>query len=88
MQNHNALKWSDISLYREELFGLVIISIVIFHYFEGVAGADYVGTTLKKVAMVFNGAIGSVGVDIFVLLSGLGHQLFTFQEAIHKEVFL
>lgn len=66
------LKWSSVSRYRNELFGLSIISIMVFHYFEGVAGADYAGRALKLTAAAFNGAIGSVGVDIFLFLSGFG----------------
>lgn len=64
--------WKDISAYRNELFGLSILSIMLFHYFEGVAGAEYASQTLKQIAKVYNGAIGSVGVDIFLFLSGFG----------------
>ena len=66
------LKWSDISEYRGELFGLAIISIIIFHYFESVSAASYAGHTLKLLAKLYNGSVGSVGVDIFVILSGFG----------------
>ena len=67
------IKWSDISKYREELFGLAIISIMVSHYFENVSQATYVDMTiLKIVARIYNGSIGSVGVDIFLFLSGFG----------------
>jgi len=45
---------------------------MVFHYFEGVAGADNISRPIKLVASAFNGAIGSVGVDIFLFLSGFG----------------
>lgn len=66
------IKWQDISKYRGELFGLSIISIIVFHYFEGVANAIYTGRFLKLVAFVYNGIIGSTGVDVFLFLSGFG----------------
>ncbi len=66
------LQWKQISEYRNELFGLSVIGIMIFHYFEGVAGADYVSRPIKEIAAAFNGVIGSVGVDIFLFLSGFG----------------
>lgn len=66
------VSWNQISEYRNELFGLSIISIMVFHYFEGVAGADYISRPMKVIALAFNGAIGSVGVDIFLFLSGFG----------------
>ena len=60
------IKWNNISKYREELFDLAIISIMVFHYFENVALATYVDMTiLKIVARIYNASIGSVGVDIF-----------------------
>lgn len=64
--------WKDVSKYRNELFGLSIFSIMIFQYFEGVAGEGYANQALKQIAKVFNGAIGSVGVDIFLFLSRFG----------------
>lgn len=64
-------KWSDISKYRGELFGIAIISVIILHY---IARFNAPGTNriLRFIANVYSGAVGSVGVDIFVFLSGYG----------------
>lgn len=64
-------KWSDISNYRGELFGLAIISVIILHYL-GQFGSVDANRVLAVTAKAYNGAIGSVGVDIFVFLSGYG----------------
>ena len=64
-----SFRWSLLSDLRGELYGLSIISIIIFHYFEGVATAGG-GTGVTTLAKVYNAFIGSVGVDIFVILSG------------------
>ena len=63
--------WKDISKYRDELFGLSIISIIVFHYCESVIVDGRIGF-LRTAAIVYNLLIGSVGVDIFLFLSGLG----------------
>lgn len=67
-----AIKWSDISRYREELFGLSIISIIMLHYFDGVIASTNANGILKTIAFIYNGLIGSTGVDIFLFLSGFG----------------
>lgn len=67
----NRIKWSDISKYRGELFGLAIISVIILHYFGQFNSGDS-NRLVFLIAKVYNGAVGSVGVDIFVLLSGYG----------------
>lgn len=65
-------KWSDISKYRNELFGLSIISIIIFHYFEEVNVAGNAGGLLSILTKLYYAALGSVGVDVFLFLSGFG----------------
>ena len=65
-------KWSEISNYRGEIFGISIISIILFHYFEGVAISGETGKFLTLLAFLYNGIIGSVGVDVFLFLSGYG----------------
>ena len=64
-------KWSDISKYRGELFGIAIISVIILHYL-GTLHSGETNRILYMFARFYNGAVGSVGVDIFVFLSGYG----------------
>ncbi len=63
------LSFNIFSRYREMLMGLAIISILIFHYTEdcSLIGINYVGFI-----KYYKTYIGSSGVDIFLLLSGLG----------------
>ena len=63
------LSFNIFSRYREMLMGLAIISILIFHYTEdcSLVGINYVGFV-----KYYKTYIGSSGVDIFLLLSGLG----------------
>lgn len=67
MRELEPLKWSDISKYRGELFGLSIISIIFLHVFE-----NFSALSNNPVYSVYFGAVGSVGVDIFLFLSGFG----------------
>ena len=59
----NILTYSVLSKRRNDLFGISIVSIVIFHY-----------CLLSKLAAakVFIALVGSVGVPIFLILSGMG----------------
>lgn len=65
-------KLNDISKYRQEIFGIAIISVIVFHYFEGVYKASGLGFIYRSFAGLILGTIGSVGVDIFIFLSGYG----------------
>ncbi len=58
------LNW--LSRYRDELFGVSILLIVLFHYSEEVFVA------LNYAWAAYYGAVSSVGVEIFVFLSGMG----------------
>lgn len=57
--------------FRKELFGFSIITIIFFHFFEDVSkfgdGSPFYGASI-----IYNLVLGSVGVDIFVFLSGMG----------------
>lgn len=67
------IRWNDISKYRNEIFGLAIISIMVLHYLEYVPQAEYIHlASFKNAARVYCSVIGSVGVDIFLFLSGFG----------------
>lgn len=57
--------------FRKELFGLSIVTIIFFHFFEDVSGFGD-GSPFYGAANVYNTVFGSVGVDIFVFLSGMG----------------
>lgn len=65
-------KWSEISNYRGEIFGILLISIILFHYFEGVTVSVGTRKFLTLLAFLFKGAIGNVEVDVFLFLSGYG----------------
>lgn len=63
--------WSILSRFRNEIFGASIILIIIYHFFENVEISNLQGI-IKKMASAYNGLIGSIGVDIFLFLSGMG----------------
>lgn len=67
--NVDRLKWPDISKYRNEMYGIAIISIMVLHYSVYISGADGFGNAIRNIARLYNGAVGSVGVDIFLFLS-------------------
>lgn len=63
-----------ISKYRSAILGLAIIEIVIFHFCADCTTAvEYTGNQLiYKLAKIYVSVLGSVGVEFFVLLSGIG----------------
>lgn len=66
------LNWNLLSTYRNELFGLSIIGIIVLHYFEDVISYDASHRILFTIAKLYSWLIGSTGVDIFLFLSGMG----------------
>ena len=64
--------WNLLSLYRDELFGISIISIMILHYCKDVLGETDVPKLLYYFAYGWEKIIGSIGVDVFLFLSGIG----------------
>ena len=64
--------WSDISLYRGELFGVAIISVIFHHYFHLFYNIEAPNKVIHIISKFYYNAIGSVGVDIFIFLSGFG----------------
>ena len=66
------LRLSDIGKYRNALFGIAIISIIVFHYFEGVYHSPAAPHSIKSMGIIYNGILGSLGVDVFLFLSGFG----------------
>ncbi len=63
--------WNDISRYRGELFGLSIGSVMLLHAL-GWLRLGHPGGVFTLLTRAYDGAIGSVGVDIFLFLSGFG----------------
>ena len=63
------LSFSIFSKYREILMGMAILSILIFHYTED---CSTFGINYNGFVKLYKTYIGSSGVDIFLLLSGLG----------------
>ena len=64
--------WNAFSKNRDAIYGIAIISIMIFHFFEDVASSDFLGGGVAFAAKIYNMFIGSVGVEFFVFLSGIG----------------
>ena len=62
--------WSVFSKERNTLYGISILSIVIFHYFEDLNASDFSGG-LCSIGAVYLRIIGSVGVELFIFLSGI-----------------
>lgn len=63
--------WSVFSEERDVIYGISIISIMLFHFFESILTSDCRGTQ-RFVAQIYNRFIGSVGVEFFLFLSGVG----------------
>lgn len=62
-----------VSQYRNEIFGLAIISIVIFHFCETVLNArDPAADYARGFARIYNWILSSSGVEVFLFLSGMG----------------
>lgn len=60
------ISWNILSKYRNELYGFSILWIILFH------GINVKPSALSKELSVFTGVIkhGSIGVEIFLFLSG------------------
>lgn len=71
-KNREKLGFHSFSTYRNELFAFSIISIIIFHFFDNfLESTTQTGISILP-AKCFKEIISSIGVEIFVLLSGLG----------------
>lgn len=66
--NKFTISWGDFSRYRSSMFGLSIIGIMVFHYFEHIRSAHL----LLKSEQFWDYYIGSTGVDFLLFLSGMG----------------
>ncbi len=71
------LNW--ISAYRSEVFGISILMIILFHFTENLLSAVKSGQTsleahslIGKLLMDYHHFFGSIGVELFLFLSGVG----------------
>ena len=67
--------WSDISLYRGELFGVAIISVIFHHYFHLFYNIEAPNKVIHIISKFYYNAIGSVGVDILFFCPDLGYTI-------------
>lgn len=67
-----SFKWVGVSTYRNELFGIAILTVILHHYFEIFKTVEAPNRIIYIIARIYNSTVGSVGVDIFILLSGFG----------------
>lgn len=65
---NNKYDWSYLSKYRNSIYGIAIILIIAFHYFILVQKTEGIFATIAR---VYSFTIGSVGVDIFMIMSGV-----------------
>lgn len=63
--------WGTFSRERNAIYGISIISIIIFHFFEDLL-RDTSSGCLYYARRIYNRIVGSVGVEIFLFLSGMG----------------
>lgn len=63
--------WNSFSKNRDAIYGVAIISILIFHFFEDVASSNISGGG-RFAGEIYNTFVGSVGVEFFIFLSGVG----------------
>lgn len=68
----NKLSWGELSKYRGDLFGLAIIQIMIFHYFEDYFNAGGNTRVITLIGKIYYYIFGAIGVEIFLFLSGMG----------------
>lgn len=71
-RNREKLGFHSFSTYRNELFAFSIVSIIIFHFFENFFQSTTQTGIIILPAKCYKEIIGSIGVELFILLSGLG----------------
>lgn len=72
-KNLTESSWYALSLFRNQLFGISILLLFVFHLSEDIWTNPKTGTSLTvTVALLYARLIGSVGVDIFIILSAIG----------------
>lgn len=66
--NTGKITWESLSKYRNVIYGISAILIVLFHYGNTILKSN---SELKSLAHIYENFIGSVGVDIFLIMSGI-----------------
>lgn len=79
------LKWKLLSTYRNEIMGVAIIYIVLFHYYEIFNDLNIPYYSIQNIVNIL-GTNGNIGVEIFLILSGLGC-FFSFYKKPDKKIF-
>ena len=59
------ITWGSFSSYRNEIYGISIISIMIFHFSENVVQADLHGS-IRLLFGLYYDWVRSIGVEIFL----------------------
>lgn len=73
IEKSNPLHLSVVSQYRNEIFGLSIIGIIIFHFCEAVLlTKNPAAAYAYDFANTYNQILSSSGVEVFLFLSGMG----------------
>lgn len=65
------INWGGVTLNRNVIYGITTLTIIVFHFFENYL-ENYSQGAIYWIGRIYNTVIGSIGVDIFVLLSGIG----------------
>lgn len=60
--------WSCLSKYRNSIYGVSIILVILFHFFDRVRHLNGIFAEISRLYWIL---IGSVGVDIFLIMSGV-----------------
>lgn len=66
--NRTKYNWSYLSKYRNCIYGVGILSIMIFHSLNTV---ELTNSLFSKISRAYCAIVGSVGVDIFIIISGV-----------------
>lgn len=64
--------WKDLGDVRGLLYGLAIVSVMVFHFTATVVSWGSDDRELYRACDTFGTVVGSVGVDVFAILSGYG----------------
>lgn len=90
------MRWTQLSKYRLEIMGFATLFVVFFHFHEAVSDYDMAFGSLILKAINRLGTHGNIGVEIFLILSGVGcafslhknnHTLFFYKKRLMRIIF-